>query len=423
MGRKRIAPAAIAAGLLGLTAGAAGAAPPLGFTPLPEQPQSCAASGIRWAKGLSGEVVMRKGDAATSTANATATSVAGENDMIAADQTGRYLFTVAETGSNGMVTRLDTATGAKTILAQRSDWNRLDPVKWYAPSGTLLIGEEDGTHGSVWQVDPWTGASTELGWLGKMSHEGIAFGTDGAIWEGDENHTGAIYKAVPADAADLTLGGTLHFVVEGQGFGAANTVQDPTTAVAEAFAGGASLFDRPEDFDQRNGRIYFAVTEPPDDAAAVSTPGHPVHSGGVWTVNDAGAPAFGQFVAVDDPALADRTAAEAVRGLQFPDNLAFDPRGNLYIHEDIPDDTANPPTNVHSKQFRDQQDELWVAPDKNGDGVADELSKVADLGNTSGQSFPCQHEWTGGLFVGSTFYVNAQHGADSPTIKVTFPKS
>ncbi len=50
--------------------------------------------------------------------------------MIAFDATGRFLFTVSEAGSGGAVTKLDTQTGAKTILAQRADWNRLDPVKW-----------------------------------------------------------------------------------------------------------------------------------------------------------------------------------------------------------------------------------------------------------------------------------------------------
>jgi secreted PhoX family phosphatase len=105
---------------------------------------------------------------------------------------------------------------------------------------------------------------------------------------------------------------------------------------------------------------------------------------------------------------------------QFSDNLAIDRLGNVWIHEDIPDDTAATPTNVHSKQYRDMQDELWVAlPDHNGDGVTDGMYKFANMGN-SAQATPCQNEWTGGEFnagSGQTFFVNQQH-ADNPTWRV-----
>jgi hypothetical protein len=386
----------------------------LGFTPLDDTPQSCSVGSIRWSPDVTATKVMQRGDAATLLGGGSAT-VPGENDMIASDPSGQYVFTVSETGSDGALTRLDTATGEKVIIAQRPDWNRLDPVKWYAPSGVLLVGEEDGTSGSFWQVDPQTGGVTELLWLGKMSHEGIAFASDGAIWEGDENHTGAIYRAVPSNPADLTAGGTLSYLVDGVGF---VPLPNPVTAVDDAFAGGATLFDRPEDFDQRDGKVYFTVTEPPDDAAASSTPGHSVHEGGVYTVNDTGVPHAVKFAAVNDPAVTDPAQAKLVRGLQFPDNLAFDRKGNLIIHEDIPDGA----TNIHSKQFRDQQDELWVAlPDENGDGVSDGLFKLADMGN-SPSAAPCQNEWTGGLLVGDhTLFINQQH-ADNPTWRVEFLK-
>jgi hypothetical protein len=395
-----------------------GVANRLGFVPLTDGPQHCSTAGIEWSSSVTdSSIVMQRGDSATPTANAfsTQTTVPGENDMIAFSPDGRFLFTVSETGSNGAVTTLDLQTGAKTILSQRADWNRLDPIKWYAPSGTLLIGEEDGANGSLWQVDPTTGAATELPWLGKMSHEGIGFGSDGAIWLGDENHTGAIYKAVPNDVTDLTQGGTLSALIDGVGFFAV----DPANAVNAAFTGGATLFDRPEDFDQLNGRIYLSVTEPADDAAISSTPGHPVHEGGVYSVNDTGVPAVQKFVALNDPATG--ALHEQVSGLQFPDNLAFDRKGNLWIHEDIPDDTQATPTNVHSKQYRDMQDELLVAlPDNNGDGVSDGVYKFANMGNSASAN-ACQNEWTGGAFLDNgTFFVNQQH-ADNPTWRVTIP--
>src|SRR5262249_55883312 len=156
------------------------------------------------------------------------------------------------------------------------------------------------------------------------------------------------------------------------------------------------------------GRIYFSATEPADDAALSSKPGHPVREGGVYSVNDTGVPAVQKFVALNDPATG--ALHTQVSGLQFPDNLAFDRKGNLWIHEDIPDDTTpTGPTNVHSKQYRDMQDELLVAlPDNNGDGVSDGVYKFADMGN-SATATPCQNEWTGGAFLDNgTFFVNQQ---------------
>jgi hypothetical protein len=418
---RRLAATATALAAVGtLAAGSALAETPvsirarLGFIPLEDGPQHCSSSGIEWSPSVTPARVMQRGDAATPGPNAfpSQNSVPGENDMIAFDPSGRFLFTASETTSNAALTKLDTLTGAKTILVQRSDWNRLDPVKWYAPSGSLLVAEEDGVNGSVWQVDPDTGAQTELVWLGKMSHEGIGFGLDGSIWEGDENHTGAIFRAVPNDKHDLTKGGRLSALIDGVGF----VGVDPVAAVADAFAKGATLFDRPEDFDEYAGKIYFTATEPPDDAAASSTPGQPVHAGGVYSVNEIGTPHAVQFVAVNDPAGGAR--GEQVPGLQYPDNLAIDRLGNVWIHEDIPDDTAATPTNVHSKQYRDMQDELWVAlPDHNGDGMTDGMYKFANMGNSS-QATPCQNEWTGGEFRDmQTFFVNQQH-ADNPTWRV-----
>jgi len=386
----------------------------LGFIPLEDAPQRCSATAIEWSPSVTPTKVMQRGDAATPGPNAfpSQTTVPGENDMLAFDPSGRFLFTVSETGSAGAVTKLDTQTGERTILAQRADWNRLDPVKWYAAGATLLVAEEDGVNGSVWQVDPNTGASTELTWMGKMSHEGIGFALDGSIWEGDENHTGAIYRAVPNDRRDLTKGGTLAALVDGVGF----VPVDPANAVADAFAKGATLFDRPEDFDEFAGRIYFTVTEPGDDATTVSTPGHPVRAGGVYTVNEFGTPHAVLFAGLNDPATG--APGQQVPGLQYPDNIAIDRLGNVWIHEDIPDDTKPTPTNVHSKQFRDMQDELWVAlPDLNGDGMTDGMYKFANMGSSSA-SAPCQNEWTGGVFRDlQTFFVNQQH-LDNPTWQV-----
>src|SRR5262249_16283616 len=152
-----------------------GVANRLGFVPITDAPQTCSATSIKWSSSVTdATTVMKKGDAAAPTRNAFAsqTTVPGDNDMIAFSPDGRFLFTVAETPTNGAVTKLDLQTGDKTILSQRADWNRLDPIKWYAPSGMLLIGEEDGNNGSMWQGHPGTGAGTKPLGLGAQRHVG-----------------------------------------------------------------------------------------------------------------------------------------------------------------------------------------------------------------------------------------------------------
>src|SRR5262249_42523224 len=66
------------------------------------------------------------------------------NDMNTLNETGpdagRYLFTASEVGSDAGVSRTDLWTGDTIVLAQRSDFNSVDPVRW-TPWGTLLFGE------------------------------------------------------------------------------------------------------------------------------------------------------------------------------------------------------------------------------------------------------------------------------------------
>jgi len=406
MNRRALIGAGAASAVLtvGLFAGAAGASNgrgegegnlrnQLGFSPLTNAPQACDAKTITWPQGVSATPVLQAGD------KAGATTVKTDGDMIAIDPSGRYLFTVTE-GSAGQVVKFDTATGQKSILATDPSWTRLDPIKWHAASGKLIIGEESGSTGRVFQVDPVTGASTELAWLGRMSHEGIAFDSNGNVWEGDENHTGAIYKAIPTNPADLTAGGTLVAMIDDVGFTA--TI-NPATAVADAASKGATLYDRPEDFDFRDGQVYFTVTEGQADATSFGS-----KVGGVYRVNDTGVPHPTVFVPLGTDTV----------GLQFPDNIAFDPRGNLWIHEDIPDGAG-----ANTKQSINQQDELYVAtPSRKPDGQAQNLVKFADMA-TSPSATACQNEWTGGVFgPDGTFWVNQQH-ADNVLWKVQLPAS
>jgi secreted PhoX family phosphatase len=140
------------------------------------------------------------------------------------------------------------------------------------------------------------------------------------------------------------------------------------------------------------------------------------------------------MITVQDPKYASQNEAKAQQGLQFPDNLAFDGRGNLWVHEDIPDGSTFPANGTDvGKQARDQQDELYAYvlgkdgttivpnPDATGPGVSGGY-KAADMRTSSGAAaanLPCDNEFTGGVFGqdGQTLSINQQH-AENPTLAV-----
>jgi secreted PhoX family phosphatase len=445
----------------------------LGFTPITSNALSCSASGlIQFANDSANHpvtptVLMQAGDPATPVnAPATSNAVGRVNDMIALSPDGRYLFTSSENsvptengigvaGSDG-ITRLTLKgrnKGKKEILAANVDaaganvWQRVDGIKWYPHGGpehegVLLVSEELAT-GGVWQINPNTGAFVRLDWIGNYSHEGIGLDRKGNLYLGDEARGGALYKAVPNDKDDLTKGGTLYYMVgTGTDAGGWKQVTDPTNASAEAAAGGAVLFDRPEDFDEANGRVYFTVTEAAADAdPRVGSAGQVVNRGGIYSVSTFGVPdlatqsgslpynRLAPMIEVNDPKYVTQDQAKAQQGLQFPDNIAFDGLGHLWVHEDIPDNNGTFPANGVdvSKQARDQQDELYVYvlnakgdrivanPDTAGPAISGGY-KAADM-RSSAAAKPCENEFTGGIFAddGKTLYINQQH-YDNPTL-------
>lgn len=461
----------------------------LGFTPITTNALSCGTgTGLPlFAASLGPTQLMQAFDPATPVnAPATSNSVGTENDMIALSPDGQFLYTVSENAASDGVTRL-TLTGAdvgkKELLAYdpvgggAPIWSRVDGSKWYPyggpgthGSGVLLISEEFAT-GGIWQVNPDTGAFVRLDWLGNLAHEGVGLDSSGNLYIGDENRTGAIYKGVPTDTTDLTKGGTLYYMV-GTGIDPTGwkAVSNPVNAITEASSGGAILFDRPEDFDERAGRVYFTVTEPQGDSdprkgtyapGGDATKNQVVNRGGVYSMNTLGAPdlavlsgtapytKLAPMIEVQDPTYANQAAAQAQQGLQFPDNIAFDGRGHLWVHEDVPDSaTSTFTTGVDvSKQVRNQQDELYVFvlnasgdgivanPDSSGPGVSGGY-KAADMQTstpiaagagvpaTYNSSHPCENEFSGGQFAadGVTLYVNQQHWAN-PTLKVRLADS
>ena len=451
----------------------------LGFRPITSNALPCTANGyIRFADRPNGQpmtptLLMQAGDPATPVnAPATSNAVGRVNDMIALSPDGRYLFTPSENsiptengigvpGSDG-ITRLTLKgpnKGKKEILADNVDatganvWQRIDGMKWYPgrghnEKGGVLLASEEFAAGGIWQVDPQTGAFVRLDWLGNFAHEGIGLDKRGNLYLGDEFRGGAIYRAVPNDTKDLTKGGTLSYMV-GTGTDATGWKQvvNPANASSEASSGSAVLFDRPEDFDEANGRVYFTVTEPAGDADPRSgAAGQVVNRGGVYSLSTEGVPdlatqsgalpynRLSPMIEVNDPTYTGSQAqadAQAQQGLQFPDNIAFDGYGHLWVHEDIPDnDGSFPASGIDvSKQARNQQDELYVYvlnhkgdailpnPDPTGPGISGGY-KAADM-RTSPDAKACENEFTGGIFAsdGKTLYINQQH-YDNPTLTV-----
>jgi hypothetical protein len=459
------------------TAGADATTDLWGFTPITTGALPCSAAGEpAWAAPLTANKLMSAGDAATQVVGGAATTIGRENDINALSADGQFLYSSSENGvpSDGIsrYTLTGTNAGKKEILsagpvAPATTWSRMDGLYTYPVNGQLLGSEEyspatatantQARGGGIWQVDPTTGAFARLDWMGSMAHEGLVY-IGGAFFFGDENRNGGIFKAVPTNPNDLTLGGTLSFLA-GSGIDASGwkLVTNPDNAVAEAVNGGAILFDRPEDFDGANGRVYFTVTEPQADSdtrkgnyngtaagGVDALQNQVVNRGGIYSLNAAGFPDLATqsgtlppytkivpMIEVQDPKYTTQAQAQAQQGLQFPDNIAIDGRGHLWVHEDIPDSapTAAFPANGTdvSKQLRNQQDELWVFQiDSTGTAIIPAATpslgvKAADMQSSlSGTLTDCTNEFTGGIFGadGVSLFITQQHN-QNPTFALS----
>ena len=469
---------ALAALSMGTAHGNPSTANNLGFTPITTGALACSANGLmqfandKNSHSVTPTQLMQAGDPATPVnAPGSSNAVGRVNDMIALSPDNKYLFTSSENsiptengvgsaGSDGITRRTLSGkdAGKAEILADNVSggtnvWQRVDGMKWYphgGPGGNgMLLASEEFAAGGVWQVNPITGAFQRLDWLGNYSHEGVGLDAAGNLYLGDEARGGGIYKAVPNDVNDLTAGGTLYYLVgtgaDGSGW---KKVVNPANASSEANNGGAILFDRPEDFDEANNRVYFTVTEPLGDALLhTGGNGQVVNQGGVYSLSTVGVPDLATesgalppytrlepMIQVNDPTYPTQGDAQNQQGLQFPDNLAFDGHGHLWVHEDIPDgDGSFPASGIDvSKQARNQQDELYVYalnpagdqivpnPDTTGPDVSGGY-KAADMRTSPGAqpNHPCENEFTGGIFGrdGKTLYINQQHW-DNPTLTI-----
>ena len=311
-------------------------------------------------------------------------------------QAGRFLYRTHELGSNGAVSVTDLWTGETRILAQRPEWGRLDGIVW-TPWGTLLIAEER-AGGLVYEIDPDSGTATARPAVGRKSHEGMRFDPQGNLYSISESNPGYIFKFVPDVSGDLSTGQTYALkIVEptGDRTGEArwlllNQAAVEANADVAAAAVAATGYNRPEDVEiatstgnNRGGAntLYVAVTGLGDNRILSIDLREP--KGGP----DKETAFVSDYV---------RVGLNAPADFEWPDNVALDKNGNLYITED----PATAPTTGRG-------DDIWVAtPSAGGDshGPASSVVRFASLTD-------CNAEPTGIYFdlSGTTLFVHAQH--------------
>ena len=201
-------------------------------------------------------------------------------------------------------------------------------------------------YGWVVEIDPFTGAANKLTTLGRFAHEGatVTLARDGrpVVYMGDDKTNEHIYKFVGTEpgslaqgvlyAADTDRGRWLPLSLDrdkrlNEAFSTQTELLIRTREAAKL--AGATPQDRPEDIeiDPHSGAVLIALTK------------HPLRPYGsiLRLAEKDNDPAAEEFVA--DTFL----AGGRETGFACPDNLVFDPRGNLWMCTDISSDNLNRP--------------------------------------------------------------------------------
>ena len=193
-------------------------------------------------------------------------------------------------------------------------------------------------YGWVVEVNPFTGAAHKLTALGRFAHEGatVTRARDGrpVVYMGDDKTDEHVYKFIAAEpdslqrgvlyAADTRQGRWLPLAVDQDARlqDAFNTQTELLVRTREAAKRvGATPQDRPED----------VALDPHTDAVLIALTKHPQRPYGsilklVEQDNDPGAQTFTASTFL---------AGGPDSGFACPDNLAFDPRGNLWFCTDV----------------------------------------------------------------------------------------
>lgn len=366
-------------------------------------------------------------------------SNSGNWDMITANQTGpeagRYLFMPFETGQGG-VQRVDLKdsnydTRTVTIVAPGTQGFVSGDASRWTPWGSYLTAEESwgsgSTKGRLFEVTNAVSAAANAGnfvqrtIIPRVSHEGLAFDKQNALYFVDELNGGSLYKFVSnnpqATNGDDYFASGQTFVLKvgagGQFEGTSNPaitgaatwvpITDTTGKAlpgvsvvladgtidgrATAKAVGATGYNRPEDMEIKTladgtQQIYFTTTDSDDD-------GNPANGRGrIYSVDLAKTKV--QMAASN--ATIDKATGAAVGSVwRNPDNLAIDADGNIYIVEDQDGGLAD----------------IWFMFDSDDDGVAESVGRWASLSTLGAEPTGLYFD----PFNPTIAYVNVQHPA------------
>ncbi len=216
------------------------------------------------------------------------------------------------------------------------------------PKNTIMVCEEvtpdgdlngDGYNDLGWiiEIDPATrtiinqnaaGGVDKLWAMGRQAHENVVIESDQTVayWGADNITNGFIYKFIPTAPGNFSVG-TLYVLETTGALGTgtwkqvANTTKaERNNTIATSTTAGAYNFQRIEDVEiGPDGKIYFASTA----------------TGRVYRFTDAGTTVSNLSVFVESTTYdVDGSGPFAPAKFEWPDNLAFDSEGNLWVLQD-----------------------------------------------------------------------------------------
>jgi hypothetical protein len=289
----------------------------------------------------------------------------------------RYLFRTHSLQTNSSVSVTDLQAGsASRVLAQRSDWERMDGIV-FTPAKTLLVGEnvkvaerpdpslpaDAGVKGGlVYELNMTTGVPTLRQALGAKSHKGMSFDHLGNLYSVSATNPGYVYRFIPTVANNYSAG-TLSALWAGPNGESSwlllNQTLVRTDADEAARQAGATAFSAPEDAE------VMIITSPTGAKRSQ------------LFVAETGADRVISVVlrGTDNTAFTSVYVAPGVNApkeFRAPSDIAIDATYNLWISE------RNGGGSVETSKT--EGDDIWVAPANPGSAIqALPIGRVASL--------------------------------------------